>query len=65
MRCKDCSATLHYHTAGVTCRNCGFSVDHGLLLQEKCVSCDHFLEESEKTTNICVFCQYDLVKGSK
>ena len=64
MRCKGCSATLNYHTAGMTCRNCGFSVDHELLVQERCVLCDHFLEECEKTTDICVFCQYDLVKGN-
>jgi hypothetical protein len=65
MRCKSCNTTLHYHTAGMTCRNCGLSVDHELLLQEKCVSCEHLLEESEKTTGICVFCQYDIVKGSR
>jgi hypothetical protein len=64
MRCKGCSATLNYHTAGMTCRNCGFSVDHELLVQERCVSCDHFLEESEKAADICVSCQYDLVKGN-
>lgn len=65
MRCKGCNATLHYHTAGMTCRNCGLNVKHEFVLNEKCPSCDNILEESEKTTGICVFCQYDIVKGTK
>ena len=65
MRCKSCNTTLHYHTSGMTCRNCGLSVAHESLLEEKCVACDNFLEESEKTTGICVFCQYNLLEDSK
>lgn len=65
MRCEMCNAPLHYHSSGLTCRNCGFIVDHELLGEEKCVSCNHLLEESEKTTGICTFCQYDIVKTSK
>jgi len=65
MQCKTCKAPLHYHTSGMTCRSCGFSVDHQFLLQHRCVSCDQLLEESEKTTGICIFCQYDIVRGSK
>ena len=65
MQCKTCNAPLHYHTSGMTCRSCGFSVDHELLLSERCGSCDNLLEEPEKTTGICVFCQYDIVKGNK
>jgi len=42
-----------------------FRVDHQFLSQYRCVSCDQLLEESEKTTRICIFCQYDVVRGSK
>ncbi len=56
MHYRSCSAILHYHTRGMTCRNCGLCLDHELLLQE----CDHLLEEAEKTTSICVFCLYDI-----
>ena len=65
MQCKSCKAPLHYHTSGMTCRSCGFTVDHGLLLDSKCSSCDHLLEESEKAKGICIFCQYDIMRGNK
>ena len=65
LQCMTCKAPLHYHTSGMTCRSCGFSIDHDLLLQTKCASCDNLLEEYEKTTGICIFCQYDIVRGTK
>ncbi len=65
MRCKNRDSTLHYHTAGITCRNCGFSINHEFLLEAKCQSCHNTLEESEKTTGICLFCLYDIVKGTR
>jgi hypothetical protein len=65
MWCKNCSSTLHYHTAGITCRNCGFSIDHEFLSEGICQSCHDVLDESEKTTGICVFCLYDLVRGTR
>jgi predicted Zn-ribbon and HTH transcriptional regulator len=65
VQCITYKAPLHYHTSGMTCRSCGFTVDHELLLDSKCASCGHLLEESEKTAGICIFCQYDIVRGSK
>ena len=62
MWCKNCSSTLHYHTAGITCRNCGFSIDHEFLSEGICQSCHDILDESEKTTGTCIFCIYDIVK---
>ena len=44
MRCKTCNSILHYHTSGVTCRNCGFKIGHEFLLEAKCQSCHNVLE---------------------
>jgi hypothetical protein len=64
MWCKSCNSTLHYHSAGVMCRNCGFSIDHEFLSEAKWQSCQNILEESEET-GICVFCLYDIAKGTR
>jgi hypothetical protein len=62
MPCKICGSALHYHTAGLTCRNCGFSIDHQFLSEAICQSCNNILDESEKTTGICIHRMYDIVK---
>ena len=54
MWCKSCSSTLHYHTAGITCRNCGFSVDHEFLSEVICRSCHNRLDESEDNRDLCI-----------
>src|SRR5215831_9487979 len=54
MQCKTCKAPLHYHTSGMTCRSCGYSVDHQFLFQYKCASCGQLLEESVSCTTVAV-----------
>jgi len=48
----SCKVPLHYHTSDMTCRSCGFTVDHELLSDSKCASRglleSHLLEECEK-----------------
>ena len=63
MNCQKCLSILHYHTSGMVCRNCGFSTCH--WVEVHCVSCQNELEESEKTSGMCIFCLYDVVRRSR
>jgi hypothetical protein len=65
MQCVSCKSPLYYHTSGMTRHSCGFSIDHESLLQSKCASCSDLLEESEKTSGVCMFCQYNIMSGDK